>query len=42
MGSYFYLDYNDKRLYRDSKRDEIGRRLIDQIIFLKVNYLLGL
>jgi len=41
-GSYVYLVYNEKRLYRDSKRDEIGRRLLDQIIFLKVNYLLGL
>jgi hypothetical protein len=41
-GSYVYLVYNEKRLYRDRMRDEIGRRLLDQIIFLKVNYLLGL
>jgi hypothetical protein len=41
-GSYVYLVYNEKRLYRDRLREEIGRRLIDQIVFLKVNYLLAL
>jgi hypothetical protein len=41
-GSYVYLVYNEKRLYRDRMRDELGRRLLDQIVFLKVNYLLGL
>ncbi|MGD8717196.1 MAG: DUF5916 domain-containing protein [Candidatus Zixiibacteriota bacterium] len=41
-GSHIYLVYNEKRLYRDHLRDELGRGLLDQIIFLKVNYLLGL
>ena len=41
-GSHVYLVYNEKRLYRDRLRDELGRRLLDQIVFLKVNYLLGL
>jgi hypothetical protein len=41
-GSHVYLVYNEKRLYRDHLRDELGRGLLDQIIFLKVNYLLGL
>ncbi len=41
-GSHVYLVYNEKRLYKKHVREEIGRRLLDQIIFLKVNYLLGL
>jgi hypothetical protein len=41
-GSHVYLVYNEKRLYKRHLREEIGRRLLDQMIFLKVNYLLGL
>jgi len=41
-GSHVYLVYNEKRLYKKHLREEIGRRLLDQMIFLKVNYLLGL
>jgi hypothetical protein len=40
-GSYVYLVYNEKRVYKDRLREDLGRRLLDQLVFLKVNYLLG-
>jgi len=40
-GCHVYLVYNEKRLYKDHRRAEVGRNLLDQVVFLKVNYLLG-
>jgi hypothetical protein len=40
-GCHVYLVYNEKRLYKAARRDEVGRASLDQLLFLKVNYLLG-
>lgn len=40
-GCYVYLVYNDKRTFKAGRREEVGRGLIDQVIFLKADYLLG-
>jgi len=41
-GSHVYLVYNEKRLFKERLREKFGRRLLDQLVFLKVDYLLGL
>ncbi len=41
-GSHVYLVYNEKRLFKKWLREKFGRRLLDQLVFLKVDYLLGL
>lgn len=39
-GAHIYLVYNEKRIYKDSRRVSVGRHLLDQLVFLKFNYIL--
>jgi hypothetical protein len=40
-GCFVYLVYNDKRTFKAGRRDEVGCGLIDQVIFLKADYIFG-
>ncbi|MCP4229203.1 MAG: carbohydrate binding family 9 domain-containing protein [bacterium] len=41
-GSHAYLVYNEKRLFKRDKVETAGRSVLDQLLFFKVDYFLGL
>jgi hypothetical protein len=41
-GSHAYLVYNEKRLFKEHLRDDIGRGVLDRLLFFKINYFLGI
>jgi hypothetical protein len=41
-GSHLYLVYNEKRLFKEQFRQDIGKGVLDRLVFFKVNYFLGI
>lgn len=41
-GSHIYLVYNEKRLFKEQLKQDIGEGVLDRLVFFKVNYFLGI